>query len=187
MTKDTKEKLSPLTITLHWIVGLTIIGLLALGIYMSQASDYGFYPLHKSIGITIFLIIITRVIWRLINGWPEPVSQYQKIEHMLARIIHYILLIGSVLIPLSGMIMSIMGGHGAAIFGLEIAARNFDPLDPSKAIPHNAELAKLGSFLHEWVSYVVIGALVLHVAGALKHHFISKDATLRRMLGGKVS
>lgn len=50
---DTKEKLSPISISLHWIVGLTIIGMLSLGIYMEENEAYQLYDLHKSIGAII--------------------------------------------------------------------------------------------------------------------------------------
>lgn len=186
MTPDTKEKLSPITISLHWIVGLTIITLLGIGIYMANTHTYALYPIHKSVGVCIFAIILLRIIWRIKNGWPEPASNYKKVEQILSKIMHYVLLVGSAVIPLSGMMMSGLGGHGIHVFGLELVARNPNPEDPSKVIPINGELASLGANLHTYVSYIVIAALVLHIAGALKHHIIDKDGTLNRMLGAKI-
>ena len=186
MIKDTKEKLSPITVSLHWIVGLTIIALLGVGIYMEQTHAYGLYDIHKSIGVIIFAVIMLRVVWRIINGWPEPASEYKKIEQLLSKLVHYVLLIGSFIIPFSGMIMSGMGGHGIKVFGLELVAKNADPAKPYDVIPLNAELAGLGHTLHGWVSYILIGALVLHIAGAFKHHIFDGDGTLKRMLGQKI-
>tara|TARA_B100000508_G_scaffold140803_1_gene143533 strand:- start:2249 stop:2812 length:564 start_codon:yes stop_codon:yes gene_type:complete len=186
MAKDTQNKLSHITIALHWVVGLTIITLLAVGIYMANTSTYSLYPIHKSVGVSIFVVIILRVIWRIYNGWPEPTSNYKKWEQSLSKFIHYTLLIGTILIPLSGMIMSGMGGHGIAVFGFELFHHNPDPLNPNKVIPFNADMAQLGSLLHEWVSYIVIAALALHIAGALKHHIIDGDGTLKRMLGKEI-
>lgn len=186
MTPDTKEKLSPITISLHWIVALTIIALLGIGIYMANAHVYSLYPIHKSVGVCIFAVILLRVIWRIKNGWPEPVSEYKKIEQLGSKIAHYVLLIGSVIIPLSGMMMSGLGGHGIKVFGLELMARNPDPNNAQEVIPINGALAELGSVLHEYVSYIIIAALVLHIAGAFKHHIIDKDGTLIRMLGAKI-
>lgn len=187
MTPDTQEKLSPITISLHWIVGLTIITLLGVGLYMSNTHAYSLYPIHKSVGVCIFAVILLRVIWRIKNGWPQPAGQYKKIEQLVSKVVHYTLLIGSVIIPVSGMMMSGLGGHGIHVFGLELMARNVDPNDMSKVIPINGDLAGLGSNLHEYVSYLVIGAIILHVAGAYKHHIINKDGTLKRMLGAKIS
>ena len=100
--QDTQSKLSPLTIALHWLIALTIIGLLGVGLYMSRTHTYALYPIHKSIGIMIFAVIILRIIWRLKNGWPKPASLYQKWEQILARLVHYILLIGSFSYPCIG-------------------------------------------------------------------------------------
>lgn len=186
MVKDTKEKLSPITVSLHWIVGLTIIALLGVGIYMEQTHAYGLYDIHKSIGVIIFAVIMLRVVWRIMNGWPEAASQYKKWEHTLSKIIHYVLLIGTLMIPISGMMMSGMGGHGIAVFGFELLAENVSPTDPHEVIPLNAGMAKTGAMLHGWVSYILIGALVLHIAGAFKHHIIDGDGTLKRMLGKKI-
>lgn len=186
MVKDKQNKLSHLTIALHWIVGITIIGMLGLGLYMDLTQTYSLYSIHKSVGVCIFLIIILRVIWRIYNGWPAPASQYKKWEQRLSKIVHYTLLIGTVLIPFSGMTMSAMGGHGIMVFGFELFPRHNDMLNPGEVIPINAGLAKAGSFLHEWVSYVIIVALALHISGALKHHIIDGDGTLKRMLGKRI-
>jgi len=183
---DTKSKLSPITVTLHWIVALTIIGLLAVGIIMDEFEVRSLYPLHKSVGVIIFVVILLRVMWRIKNGWPQPVREYQKWEQALSKVVHYVLLLGSVIIPITGMMMSGGGGHGINVFGLELLASNPDPANPGKVLPLNASIGSLGHELHGLVAYVLIGALVLHVSGALKHHVMDGDGTLRRMLGAKV-
>lgn len=184
--KDTKFKLSRLTVSLHWIVGLTIIALLCVGIYMEENEVYSLYDIHKSIGVIIFAVILARVIWRIKAGWPEPVSQYKKSEQIIGRTVHYLLLIGTILIPLSGMMMSGGGGHGVEVFGLELIAPNFDAADPQKVVPINPTLAKAGHTMHGLVSNILIALLVLHIVGALKHHIFDKDRTLRRMLGANI-
>ena len=186
MQHDTPQKFSPVTVLLHWLVGLTIIGLLGVGIYMKQTETYALYPIHKSIGVLIFAVVLVRVAWRIKNGWPTPAGTYKKIEQILAKIVHYVLLIGSALIPLSGMTMSGMGGHGIKVFGFELVARNVDALDPGKTVPINGDIAGLAHSAHTVISYIVISALVLHVVGALKHHFVDKDGTILRMLGRNI-
>ncbi|CAB5505691.1 hypothetical protein THERMOT_2200 [Bathymodiolus thermophilus thioautotrophic gill symbiont] len=180
--RDTREKLSALTITLHWIVGLSVIALAVIGVYMSENEAFELYPIHKSIGVLIFAVIIARVYWRFVNGWLKPVSTYKAIEHNLAKIIHWVLIIAIVVMPISGFIMSGAGGYGVSVFGLEIIAAQFDPI-AKEAIPHNAALAGFMAEVHEIAGWTMIVAIVLHFFGALKHHFINKDNTLRRMLG----
>ena len=184
---DTKKKFSHITITLHWLVGVTIIVLLAVGKYMEENEVYSLYPIHKSVGALIFLVILARVVWRVSQGWPDPVSQYMKWEQLLSKIVHYVLLIGSVIIPLSGIMMSAGGGHGLQVFGLEVIATNPDPLDPQKMVPLNEGIARTGHTLHGLVSNFVIVAILLHIGGAFKHHLVDKDGTLKRMLGKTVN
>lgn len=175
---------TPLSLTtrlLHWVVGLFMIGLITVGIYMDQASAYDLYPIHKSLGIIALVFILMRVVWRVMKGWPTPVSDYHKHEQMLSKVIHWVLIIGTLLMPISGMMMSGAGGHGLSVFGLELLASNHGP--DGKTVPLNASVAGFGSEVHGIVGYVLIGAIVLHVAGALKHHVVDKDNTLRRMLG----
>lgn len=184
--RDTKEKFSHATIGLHWLVGLTIISLLSVGIYMEEFEAYDLYPIHKSIGMLIFAIILIRVVWRLTNGWPAPAANYKKWEHNLAIVVHWTLLIGTIIFPISGMVMSGAGGHGLAIFGLEVYPHNPDPLDPTSVIPFNETMAGIAHEIHEILGKVFILAISLHIAGAFKHHLMDKDGTLRRMLGKKL-
>lgn len=174
--------LSKITISLHWIIAWTIIGLLALGIYMEENEAYQFYDLHKSIGALIFVVILVRVVWRIKQGWPTPASEYKKVEQLMSKLVHYVLLIGSVIIPLSGLMMSWGGGHELAVFGVEVWGSNHDPVT-DETVARSESIGGLGHQLHGLVSNVVIGAIVLHVVGALKHHIIDKDATLKRMVG----
>ncbi|MCF6317663.1 MAG: cytochrome b [Proteobacteria bacterium] len=173
--------LTKTTIALHWLVGLTVITMITVGIYMSEYEVWDLYPIHKSIGIIIFVFILYRFIRRMKRGWPQPVSQYQKHEIILSKIIHWVLIIGTLMFPISGMMMSGAGGHGLSVFGLELLASSYTA--SGEAIALNSTLADLGHEVHELLVYVMIGAIVLHIAGALKHHLIDKDNTLKRMLG----
>lgn len=183
MQLDTPQQLSKTTIALHWIVGLSIIGLLAVGQAMDVFELYALYPIHKAFGFLIFFVVLARVAWRLKNGWPTPVSQYQRHEQILSKLVHWILIIGTVLMPVSGFLMSAVGGHGVDVFGLEIVAHNPDPLDPNKALAHNAAIAGFSHTMHDWLGKTMMAAVALHIIGALKHHHADKDNTLGRMLG----
>ncbi|MEM8593257.1 MAG: cytochrome b [Pseudomonadota bacterium] len=181
---DTKEQFSKITLVLHWLIAITIIAMMIVGTYMQDNKVYDMYPTHKSIGMLIFLVILVRVVWRLKNGWPTPIGTQNSIEHMLAKSVHWVLLIGTVLFPISGMIMSGTGGHGLAIFGLELLASNYDAT--GKAIALNAQAAENANTLHGILPKVIGAAVILHIMGALKHHFVDKDGTLRRMLGNRI-
>lgn len=175
--------LSKPTMTMHWTVAIFMVWLIGIGFYMAENHVYPLYDLHKSVGVVAFLLIIARVVWRLKEGFPKPVSQYQKHEIVLSKVVHWSLLIGTVLMPVSGMVMSGAGGHGIDVFGLQLLSANPDPANAAKVIPFNADLAKAGNIAHGTVAWILVVAIALHVAGALKHHLFDKDRTLLRMVG----
>jgi cytochrome b561 len=186
MTPDTKAKLSPATVALHWIIGLVVIVLLAVGIYMAKNEVHALYPWHMSIGQLIFFFALAQVILRLKKGWPEPVQQYSRAERWLARAVHYLLLLGVLLMPIFGFTMAAMSGNGVFFFGVELVAPNPDPANPGEVIALNGSIAKLAHEAHEYLGFTLVVAVLLHIAGAAKHHRIDKDGTLRRMLGKRV-
>ena len=184
---DTANRLGHITILLHWQIAITIIGLIALGLYMTNFELYDYYDMHKSIGIILSSIIVVRVVWRIKQGWPVPVSNNGKIELFLAKILHWVLMLSTVLMPITGMISSGATGHGFGIFGLAILKENIDPFNPEKTISLSQFWGGIGEIAHEYLGYILILAIVIHIAGALKHHLIYKDSTLLRMLGIKAN
>ena len=172
--KDTKERLSFLTISLHWLIAIVIIYLLVTGIS---------YPsIHKSLGSIIIIFVVIRIIWRIKNGWPSLLSRNNKIEPVLAKVSHWILIIGTLLLPISGLLISIAGGYGLSIFGIELLPINNLSNNIVEIIPLNKSLEDFGHTSHTIISNIMIVTILLHIAGALKHHFIYKDNTLNRML-----
>lgn len=180
--KDTPERFSHITLSLHWLIAIFIIGLMALGVYMSETASYGLYPTHKSLGIFIFVFIVIRVLWRWKNGWPQPTGNHSSLEQILAKLIHWILILGTLAFPISGMLMSYGGGHGLQLFGLDLISAN---LVDGKREVLNGGLAGAASAVHGSLLPIMTAAILLHIAGALKHHIIDKDNTLKRMLGFK--
>lgn len=174
--------LGMVTISLHWLVGLSFIGLLALGIYMDETHAYALYPIHKSLGTLLLLLVIPRIIWRYVQGFSAPQGDSSEAMQKLARAVQYLLLVGTLMMPISGIMMSAFGGYGLAVFGLEIFPENPDSANPGEFIPFNDLLAQLGHVIHGLGGKLMILAIVLHLGGALKHHLIDKDRTLIRMI-----
>ena len=172
--------LSKTTIALHWLVAIFFITILVVGLVMTSNEIRSLYPIHKSFGVIILPIVLIRILWRLKEGWPQPVGTVIAWEHMLARVIHWVLILGTLAFPLSGAIMSIAGGRGLDIFGLVIVAMN---IVNGEVAPLSAQLASMAKNIHVTLPPVMIAAIALHVIGALKHHFLGKDATFTRMFG----
>lgn len=178
---DTREKFSPLTIAFHWAVALTIIGLIAVGIYMVDLPDGDFkawlYGWHKVIGTTVLMVAAVRLLWRWNNGLPVPAGVYPEWQHRLADATHIVLLIATILLPVTGAIYSYSGGYPVPILGLfELKSATKYPL-----------MFDVFKFIHGWAGWILAGIIGLHVAGTLKHHMVDRDGTLRRMLGARIS
>jgi cytochrome b561 len=184
--KDTQAKFSKITVSLHWLVAILFIGLMAIGLYMTEFKDYALFPIHKSFGFILLLIALLRVIWRYMNGWPKPAGKYTSVEHLLAKVMHWTLIIGMLLMPISGMVMTLSEGRGLYVFGLELVASFPDPENARRMLVQNEFLAGVGESIHGIGANVMIFAIGLHLVGALKHHIIDKDGTLRRMLGQSI-
>ena len=180
---DTREKLSPVSVGLHWLIGLTMIGMVFFGMWMADLPKE--YPnkgaiigLHKSIGMMV-LAFATWRLWRRIKlGLPQNVGLYEVWEQTLAKGIHYFLLFASLAMPLTGIANSIGSARPVAVFGV--------PVIPQLLAEKNQLLAKLAGGSHDILGKLLLGAVALHIAGALKHHIMDRDGTLKRMLGARV-
>lgn len=163
---------------LHWITALTVIGLFAMGLWM---SDLGYYDAwyhkapfwHKSVGLSLAALVLTRLALRFIQGHPPALPTHQRWERVLARLTHlalYVLLFGAFA---SGYLISTADNRPAPFFGLfEIPAL-------FTAFEHQEDIA---GEIHEICVWSLIILAGLHAAAALKHHLIDRDSTLRRML-----
>jgi cytochrome b561 len=178
--------LGKVTVRLHWLVAIVMIVMLVLGAYMALLEAYGIYDIHKSVGVLVLPLLAVRVWWRLVQGMPAPIGRHANIERSLAKISHWGLLAGSIALPVTGMLYSGASGHGFGIFGLTLVPSNYHPSLAGEVTPYNELLSRFGETAHEWVGYSLVALIVLHVAGALKHHLIDHDGTLSRMLGKRV-
>lgn len=177
-------KLSNRTKVLHAIIGISMVSLLIIGIYMSDNEVFSLYPIHKSVGVIVFVFALIRIFTRIQEGWPKAISNAPKIQMLLAKLVHWGLIVITALYPASGMMMSGAGGHGIYIFGIELLASNYDEVT-GKAVALNETIASIGHTLHDALTGILIFLIVVHVAGAIKHHIIDKDETITRMFSFK--
>ena len=194
---QTPSRYTKTAVVLHWLIAIAIFCMFALGWYMSELPkeapkqmaydlfDWGIYTwqlaeeasprtfyfnLHKSLGVTIFALIILRVLWRITHKAPALLTSYKAWEKKLATAAHHTLYLLMVAMPVTGIIMAASSKYGIKWFGLPFIGG----LD-------NADLRDVFKEAHEIVGTLIIVVLILHIAGALKHHFIDKDGTLKRM------
>ena len=180
---DTREKLSGLSIGLHWLIAFAMIGMVAFGLVLEDMprSDgkSALIQIHKSIGVMVLAAALWRATRRLRIGMPPHVGHYTALEQTAARITHGFLLLSTLLLPLSGMIYSIGSARPIGIFGI--------PFIPQLLVTKNELIASIGKGSHAILGKLIIVAILLHVAGALKHSLADRDGTMKRMLGAKVA
>jgi cytochrome b561 len=164
-------------ITLHWLMAAMIFTSFPLGVYM---ADLKFSPLklqlvsyHKWLGVTIFLLLLARLVWRLRHIPPALAEHIAAWQQRVARTVHHLLYALLAAIPVSGWLMSSAKGVPVVYFGLVALP---DLVSKDKA------LGNLLETLHASLNYALLSLVFLHVAAALKHHFLDKDDTLARML-----
>lgn len=162
---------------LHWLMALALGGLLALGFYMSDLplspEKLQLYSWHKWAGVTVFLLLLVRLGWRITHQPPVLPAKMPKLHQFLAHAGHAALYLLMLLIPLSGWLMSSAKGYQTVWFGV---------LPLPDLIGKDKELGNLLKEVHESLNFILIAIVLGHVAAALKHHFVDRDSTLTRML-----
>lgn len=164
---------------LHWLMLPLVWGLFALGLYMTSLDYY--HPWyhaapwwHKSLGLLTLFLLGIRLCWALIQSKPQPLIQHNPWEVWTARITHILLYLLLILICISGYFIATLKGEGIDFFGLFELSSVIESLeDPDDWI---------GGF-HLWAAVALMILSLLHAGAALKHHFVDKDATLKRMIG----
>lgn len=179
MKKTPNKNWNPMIILLHWLVALVVVGLFALGWWMVDLNYYHAWyktapDTHKSIGLILFFVLIVRLILKTLTAAPSPLSSHAKWEKWLAQKTHWLLYLLLFVVMFSGYLISTADGRAISIFGV------FDIPATLTSIPNQEDIA---GTIHLYGACVLIGFSLLHAIGALKHHFIDKDNTLKRMLG----
>ena len=178
----------------HWLTALLILANIGLGLLATWQADAvqaagaqpgpeeiaraaWLFSTHKTLGLTVFFVALARIFWALGQTKPGLLNGDHRAEAVLAELVHWLLYGSLVLVPLTGWI------DHAATTGFAPIWWPFGQGLPF--VPKEPHVAELFATLHYILQWVLIGAIALHVAGAVKHHVIDKDATLRRMLPGR--
>ena len=164
---------------LHWLMPVLFFGMLGLGFYMQglplSPDKLKLYSWHKWVGVTVFLLALFRIAWRVTHQPPALPSSMPRLMQIAAHAGHHMLYMLMFLIPLSGWLMSSAKGFQTVWFGI---------LPIPDLLEKNKLLGDLLQTVHVSLNYLFIAVLIGHIGAALKHHFIDKDDILTRMLPG---
>ena len=165
---------------LHWSGAALVLAMLGLGLVMVHASiasgsKFEAYQLHKSTGFLVLAVTLVRGLWRMANSPPALPDGMSPWERRLAQALH---------LGLYVLILAMIASGWLMVSASSLPIPIHLPLGftlPNLTGP-NALIEARAKFTHEVLSKLVIGAVALHVTGALKHHFIDHDGVLSRML-----
>lgn len=166
-------------IALHWLSALAVFGLFGLGQWMTGLTYYDTWyhrapELHRSIGVLLFLLSVTRLLWRRFSGRPRELPDHLKWEQVVAKMAHftlYMLLFG---VMLSGYLISTADGRPVLVFGWFAVPATLSGIDGQEDV---------AGVVHLSLASTLVALALLHAGAALKHHLIDRGHTLRRMLG----
>lgn len=174
---QSESKYSGLAIFFHWLTALGIFICFPLGLYMADLklspTKLQLISYHKWLGVTIFGVLVLRIIWRAFNKAPRLPSNTPKWQIGAAHATHLFLYILMIAIPLSGWLMSSAKGFTTVYLGM------FALPD---LVEKNKELGDTLRAVHTQLNYALLMLVILHIAAAIKHQWIDRDGLIGRMI-----
>lgn len=193
------RRYTPVAIALHWLIAISLVSLIFVGWWMGDAIEdpaqraaaYAAFQLHKAFGVTVLVLTLARLVWRLMNPPPPLTTAMPAWERFAAQATHaafYTLAIG---IPLAGLVYVSTGWLAHDDRPFSVATSFFGlftiphlPFIEALAPEARRAIAFMSINAHGKMAWGVLILLVLHVGAALKHHVIDKDDVLARMVPG---
>jgi len=175
--KNLADRWGGVSITLHWLTALMIVGLVVVGLLMQELANsptkIQIYGLHKSIGLTVLALTVLRLLWRLFAGVPAPVPGTPRWQLWAANASHGALYLILLAMPLSGWLYNSASGFPLKWFGL---------FSLPKLSGYDAQVKAFALDAHETLFLLLAAIVTVHALAALKHHYRDRDRTLVRML-----
>lgn len=164
-------------IGLHWLVAVALIGTFGLGLYMHELpfspDKLKLYAWHKWAGVSIFLLVLVRIVWRLGHRPPAPPAGMPGWQRQAAEGVHLLLYLLMLAVPLSGWLMSSAKGVPTVWFGV---------LPLPDLLGKDKQLGELLETVHKTLNFSMAALVLGHAGAALKHHWVDRDDVLARML-----
>ena len=168
---------------LHWLIVILVLGVLGVGMTLGflgfdgvketfgGAATNALYAYHKTFGVMILALMILRLALRVSLGAPPYRPPLTKSEHIASRAVHGLFYVALVAMPVIGWLATAAGGYPVQFFGWTLPG----------IIGKDQALSKTLFFVHGVIGWAILGLIVLHVAGALRHWLVKRDRVMARM------
>jgi cytochrome b561 len=176
-----QERYTTTAIVFHWLIAVLIVGAFTLGLVMTDIPGFSptklrYYSWHKWAGVTVLLLAVLRLLWRLKNRPPALPEAMPAWQRSAAHGLHHLLYLLIFAVPLSGYFYTLATGFPVVYFGL---------FQLPVLIAKDPALAEILKGVHYWLTMLLAALVALHVLAALKHQLVDRDGTMRRMLPGR--
>jgi len=172
----TVSRYTTTAIALHWLTAVLIVCAVAIGLYMVElpmsVQRLKLFNWHKWFGIGALIVVAVRMVWRVTHQPPVSQPDESGWQHALAATVHLLMYALMLAVPLVGWAYSSASGFPITWLGV---------LPLPDWVPKDRELAEALKPWHWILSYSLIALVSLHIAAALKHHFLDRDSILQRM------
>ncbi|MCR9270392.1 MAG: cytochrome b/b6 domain-containing protein [Hyphomonadaceae bacterium] len=181
------ERYTTVAIVLHWIIAIAIVGMLMGGWYMTNLPDgapgqYDLYQFHKSLGITILLLTVARIIWRVMNPPPALPGDMKGWEKSLSHLVHIGVYLLMIALPLTGWLYS------SVSLKLDVPTVLYGVISwPDMPFVEGLKTeagAGAANRAHGMLGFLAVALIALHIGGAIKHEFGAEDGVIKRMAPG---
>ncbi len=178
MLRNTPARYGIVSKCLHWLLAAMMLGLGWLGWYMVDLSYFDPWyhdalEWHKALGVLVLAVAVVKAGWVLRSPLPELQGDLPGWQRIAARTVHVALFASTLLLPLTGYIISTSDGKGVSMFGL---------FDVPALLPRDTGMRDRAIELHFYLAYAMLSLACAHALAALKHQFVNRDGTLARML-----
>jgi len=185
MDSNEVRRYNTTAISLHWLIAVLLIGLLALGKYMTGLEEadplrYTLTQWHKSFGIAVLLLAVVRVIWRLIHKPPALPANTLTFERIGSHLTHLAMYVLMVVIPVSGWVM--VSASPLNIKTVLFGVIPWPHIGFLTEAAYKGVIAERAEHIHDWLGNTLLVLVLMHVAAALLHQFVHKDRLINRMI-----
>jgi len=161
----------------HWLTALLVLLLVPIGLVMTSLDpgrlQDALFVTHESLGLTLFALLLLRLLWRLSHAPPPPSRDLSPLELRASQTVHGLLYLALFALPVSGYILVVAGGDPLSYFGLARVPR---------LLSSDRALSDLALAVHVALQYVVYALVLMHAGAALHHHYARRNDVLARML-----